>query len=253
MHRRSVLGSVLHHNSAASEQSRLQLKLGMTIASKLCRLNALAKAQPPPATAQADEQYMVDVHQILQGPMQVKAYKRKCALHTYLCSNSQSYSLRTCKGKHGVKGIRFAVIRRTPLSLTPVAPQILGEGFFLVYWNTSLPPALRQRQYVNICLDSFAINPTTKQVSFLFCSGLLPHNFVLLSLINLFLQRSTYGTLRLIHHARVWPLTTRNANVPLDLDEPQPPPLETIVFLCSNPGGLDCMVQACSTAPTNPI
>lgn len=62
---------------------------------------------------------------------------------TYLCSNSQSYSLRTCKGKHGVKAIRFAEIRRTPLSLTPVAPQILGEGFFLVYWNTSLPPALK--------------------------------------------------------------------------------------------------------------
>ena len=29
---------------------------------------------------------------------------------------------------------------RTPLSLTPVAPQILGDGLFRVYWKTSLPP-----------------------------------------------------------------------------------------------------------------
>lgn len=30
----------------------------------------------------------------------------------------------------------------TPLSRTPVAPHFLGEGFFRVYWNTSLPPAI---------------------------------------------------------------------------------------------------------------
>ena len=30
--------------------------------------------------------------------------------------------------------------RRTPFSLTPVAPQILGDGLFRVYWKTSLPP-----------------------------------------------------------------------------------------------------------------
>ena len=29
----------------------------------------------------------------------------------------------------------------TPLRVTPVTPHFLGEGFFRVYWKTSLPPA----------------------------------------------------------------------------------------------------------------